>query len=526
VLNVLVGRLGRGLSALQVLLWLTNPVSALDTTLAGRRIDLDAALTLREVIEANRATTHDRSLQQLRIGLAAELLPALRFESSLLAFNGGPTIKAEKSGVYNWHQVFQNRSPVVDFEEFFFDLALGDLDLRIGKQRVSWGKLDRFSPLDVVNAMAYIDPFLVEEAERRLGSPAVHASYWLPEDVLPSQSRFSLLWVPYFIPPRFSDARCEVEAQGSSCDVERWFPPAALPPGVFEIPAGVIPLPGGAGNPRLVVPLGFSTRNDSPGFRLENGSIGAGYSAWVRGADIGVHYFYGFDPQPAFRLTATAFGRPDAGPFNPIGVTDLTATTTLAPVFRRVHVAGGNIAYAISDFTLRAEAAYVHGRPFARDIRDLVSNPLLLAPEIATALGALAQGAGSAGVDLPPSFAVRNAVEWGASVDYLWSGWLLLLQLNQTDVLANSVPLLIQDVETRLYLTVRKAFWKDRFLTQLLGGHGFESDYSFVRPRLAYRLTDHVTVEIGYLAIGGRRSSVIGQYKRNDQGWLRLEFRI
>lgn len=505
---------------------LLTPAFALDRTVAGRQVDLDLELNLREVIEANRATTHDRSLQQLRLGFGVELLPSLRLGASMLAFNGGPTIKAEKSGVYNWHQVFQNRSPAVDFEDLFIDLTFGSMDLRIGKQRISWGKLDRFSPLDLVNALSFTDPFLVEEAERRLGAPALHASYWLPENPLPSQSRLSLVWIPYFIPARFSDARCDTQATGPSCDVERWFPPAAVPPNVFEIPAGVVGLPGGMTNPSLSVPLGFSTRNDSPGFRLENGSVGAGYSAWVKGADVGVHYFHGFDPQPAFRLTAMAFGRPDDRPSNPIGVTDLSATTTLAPVFRRIHVAGGNVAYAIADFTLRAEAAYVHGRPFARDIRDLVSNPRLLAPEIAVALGALAQGAGSAAVDLPPSFAVRNAVEWGASLDYLWSGWLLLLQLNQTDVLANSVPLLIQDVETRLYLTVRKAFWKDRFLAQMLGGHAFESDYSFVRPRLAYRLTDYATVEVGYLAIAGRSSSVIGQYKRNDQGWLRLEFRI
>jgi len=168
----------------------------------------------------------------------------------------------------------------------------------------------------------------------------------------------------------------------------------------------------------------------------------------------------------------------------------------------------------------------VHNRPFARDIHNLVTDPAPLAPALAEALAKLAAGAGRAAVPLPNSYAVRDAVEWGAGVDYLYDGYLLLFQFNQTDVLANNVDLLIADTESRLLMNVRKSFFADTLHTQVVTLHAIESDYTLFRPRVTYDLTDHFAAEVGYLLIAGRRASVLGQYGRNDQGWLRLEYKI
>lgn len=496
----------------------------IQTTIGGRQVDLDTTLSVREVVEGNHATTHERTLEQLRVRAAAALAPWLRFDSTTLGINGGPTLKSDRAGLYSWDDVFQDISPAVDFEEAYFDVFLPSLDLRVGKQKVAWGKLDRTQPNDLINPLGYADLFLQEETERKIGVPALQASYYLPAaTALPAESRLTAVWVPKYIPFRFPLANCTVQGNSSHCDVERWFPPAAVPPTTFSIP-----LPSNSPVPALNVPLGFRTGNvPPPAWRLENSEIGLRYSGLLRDVDMALYYFHGFDAQPAFNLTAEAFGRPDLkNPTNPLMVKDLSATTTLSPEFHHLDSWGADFAYAFDRFTVRGEGAFVRGRPFSRDLRLLITDPAALAGPIQAALAQLAQGGGRASVELPPSFVVRDSVEWGIGGDYVYEGYMLLFQVNQTDVLHNSVDLLIKDVETRLLANLRKSFLSDTVQTQLVAIHAIESDYSVLRPRVFYQFTDHIGGELGYLFIAGRAHSLGGQFRRSDEGWVRAEYKL
>jgi hypothetical protein len=491
--------------------------AAIQTTVGGHPVDLDTTLSVREVVEENHSTTHDRTQELLRVRAAVTLTDWLRFDSTTMGFNGGPTMKADRSGVYNLSDTFQDISPGAEFEEAYFDVRLPSVDLRLGKQKVAWGKLDRDQPNDLINTQSYGDPFLQDEAERKIGVPAVQASYYLPRaSFVPPESRLTAVWVPQYVPYRFPLAGCEVANGTSQCNIERWFPPAAVPPTAFAIPPNI----DGLGTPAFGVPLGFQLHNPpSPSWRFENNEIALRYSALVHDVDTALYYFHGFDPQPAFTLTATAFG-------NPAQLTDLSAVTTLSPAFRRVDAGGTDFAYAFDRFTVRGEGAYVSGRPFPRDLQTLVSDPSEIAASIGAALRQLAGGAASANVALPPAFAVHDAVEWGLGTDYTYQGYLLLLQVNQTDVLHNHVELLIKDVDTRLVANLRKGFFADTLQAQLVATQAIESSYTIIRPRLRYQLTDALTAELGYLFIAGRSQSVGGQYGRNDEGWVRLEYRI
>jgi len=121
---------------------------------------------------------------------------------------------------------------------------------------------------------------------------------------------------------------------------------------------------------------------------------------------------------------------------------------------------------------------------------------------------------------------VHSAFEWGLGADYVYEGYLLLLQVNQTDVLHNDVDLLIKNVETRLLANLRKSFFSERLQAQLIAVQAIESDYTLVRPTFLYRLTDNVNAEVGYLFIAGRSNSIVGQYKRNGEGFVRLEYTL
>lgn len=467
------------------------------TELAGRALDVGGHVELREVIRQDGSTPKDNLRQQLWLRVAYELTDHLRFESTLDLQNGGPNTRADGSGFYTFDDVFQSRTLSFEFEEAFFDVQISDLDLRIGKQKFAWGKLDRFQAVDVLNTERFNDPFLLDEDERKIGVPAVQASYYLPAaDWAPEEGRITLVWIPQYIPFRFPE-------QG-----ERWFPPAGVPPPVFDFPAG-------EGNRGLEIPITSETRNTgAPSFRMENAGYAARLSGFSRGVDYALYYYHGFDSQPAFHLTAEALA-------NPENLRDITATTELSPVFRHIDLWGCDGAFTWGDFTIRSEAAYVRGRPFSRDIRFLISDPTQLAPEIEKVV----ENAGQVTpVDLPPSFVVHDAVEWGAGVDYTRSGYFLLLQVNQTDVLRNDTNLLIEDVETRLLANLRKRFWHDDLELQLIGLHAIESDYTLLLPTVTYRIMRGLEARAGYLVIAGRRSSLIGEYRQNDEAFLRLRY--
>jgi hypothetical protein len=481
----------------------SGPVAhGVELSIGGRPLDLTGWLEVREIVRANGSSPNELVLEQLWLRTRYRLSENLAFEAAINTQHGGPATEQTKGGIYSYRSVFQSVSPSVQFEDAFVDYTTGGLDLRLGMQKFAWGKLDRYQPTDVLNVQRYSDPFLLDEEERKIAVPAVEASYFLPRrDWVPEESRLTLVWIPQYFPYRFPLLG------------ERWFPPAGVPPSSFAVPQLM-----------TEIPVGFRLNNaPPPSFSMANAGYAARLSGFARGVDYALCYYHGFDRTPAFRLTAEASGEPlPVFPF----VGDVGAQTTLSPVFRTIDLVGGDAAYAWGDFTFRFEAAFIDGRPFSRDIRFLVQDPAQLAPEIARALAEIAQGNSPAPVALPQSFAVRNAVEWGIGVDYTWEGYLLLLQVNQTDILNNNVDLLIKNVDTVLVANLRKDFWHDDLSAQLIAIQGLESGYTLLMPRLTYRFWDHFEARAGYLFIAGRQNSVIGQYKNNDEAFFWLRYLI
>jgi hypothetical protein len=471
-----------------------------ELSVGGRPLDLTGWMELRGIVRANRSSPNELVLEQLWLRGRYRLSDHVAFETTINTQHGGPATEQTTGGVYSYRSVFQSVSPSVQFEDAFIDLTVDALDLRLGMQKFAWGKLDRVQPTDVLNVQRYSDPFLLDEEERKIAVPAVHASYSLPRrEWIPEESRLTAVWIPQYFPYRFPLVG------------ERWFPPAAVPP------SSVVVAPVGT------VPIGFRTNNTSPpSFQMDNAGYAARLTGLSHGVDYALCYYHGFDRAPAFLLTAQASGEPlPAPPF----VSDVAVATQLSPVFRPINLAGADAAYAWGDFTVRFEAAYVGGRPFARSIRNLLS------PEQLAALGAvvfpeIARGNSPVAVPLPQSFAVRDAVEWGLGVDYTWQGYWLIVQVNQTDVINNQVELLIKDVDTVLLANLRKNFWHDDITAQLVGVQGLESGYTLLMPRITYRFWEHFEAQAGYLFIAGRENSVIGQFKDNDEAFFWFRYLI
>jgi len=418
---------------------------------------------------------------------------------------GGP-FEGGHPGVYNFDHEFQNRTPSLEASEAWADVHLRRADLRLGIQKFAWGKLDGIPPTDIVNPRDYHDPLIEDFEERKIGIPALAGTYYLPDvprlDL--SQLRATLVYVPLAVPPRLALRE------------ERWFPASTVPPSEVVIPQAVasralgVPLPG-----NLVIPVSFGTLNHRPPRRLDAGGVALRLGGTWRESDWDLYHYTGpetgpdADLLPEVRLVSTTPLR-------------LRAVSFLRQAHDVIHMTGADASSALGGFTVRAEAAYFDNRPYLRPSSDLVRQATAPATVEQVARQVLRQG--HARVPLGDLFPSLDSVEWGIGADYLIHGFMPLLQLNQIAILERAPRLLIHNPETRLSGTLRKKLLAERLELEAKGTYAIERQAWYVFPRASYLVTDDLRLRLGYLAIGGPRASLLGQFRENDEVVLQARY--
>jgi hypothetical protein len=407
---------------------------------------------------------------------------------------GGP-FEGGHPGVYNFNHEYQNRSPSFEVNEAFADVHLRRADFRLGIQKVAWGKLDGIPPTDVLNPRDYHDPIVQDFEERKIGIPMALGTFYLPdvEKLDLAALRATLVWIPIAVPPRLALIE------------ERWFPSAAAPTSVFSVSRAALSRAVGAPVPTgLRVPVDFETANDSPPRGLQDGGFAVRLGGTWREADWDLYHYTGPETGPDADLRSTAF---------------LLSTTPLrvrSDAFLRqahdsIHMTGADFAQALGGFTVRAEAAHFDDRPYLRPASDLVADlplkqivhQLLRSRRAHVPLGAL--------------FPSEDSIEWGIGADYLFHGWLPLLQLNQIALLDSAPRLLIANPETRLSGSLKKKFLADRLELELKGTYAIEREAWYFFPRVSYLVRDDLRLRLGYLVIDGPPVSLLGQFRQNDE---------
>jgi hypothetical protein len=376
--------------------------------------------------------------------------------------------------------------------------------VRAGVQKFAWGKLDALQPNDLLNPESFHDPVLEDENDRKVGIPALSGTYYLPSlpgRIVPESLRFTAVWAPIVTPFHFPD------------EDERWYPPLARVPPESEVD-------------------GFTVRNE---FRVRNGDLpsrnpvhgggAARLAGYFQGADFSLYYFDGYDTQPALDADARGFVRVD--PTNPAACPSSRRASTSA---RRSTSFPCSSAFARSAPTPPTPCSGPRFAPkprgsWAGSIRSRFAtwsrvrssapvDPVLL----------LTGEEQEVEVTLEPANVRSDAIEWGVGGDTLWEGTFVLVQMNQTAILDNDVDLLVSDTETRFAMTVRRTFLDERLEAELLAAYGMQGVYGLAHPRLTYDLTDFVDVRVGFLLVEGHEESMLGQYKRNDQAYVRICF--
>src|SRR5262245_531237 len=426
----------------------------------------------------------------------------LRTECEVRGRLGGPYEGGPGAGVQNFDDTFQNHSPYFEFPQAWVAWEGHSFDVRGGLQKLTWGKLDGGAPTDVVNPRDFHDPLVEEFEERKIGVPMLLGNYYLPD--LPaaelSQLRVSLAWTPFAVPSRIPLLE------------ERWFPITAIPPSQITVPKSVLAQCGPPGSPPpaadLHVPIATETANHAPPRGFTDGGIGVRLSGTWRDADWDLSHYTGPETGPDLQTVADVSAK---NPLQPHAVARITQAHDF------MHMTGADVALPLGGFTVRAEAAWFVGRPYLRQGRDLLAS--VLGPSETCSL--LQQVASANGkpvrVPLADLFPSLDSVEWGIGADYLWHGWLPLLQLNRIEILGAAPRLLIHKPETRLLGSLRKRFLGDRLELEMRATYEVERGAWVVFPRFSYVVGEHIRLRLGYLALGGTRHSVFGQYGGNDE---------
>ena len=438
-------------------------------------------------------------------------LPWLRGRLELRSRIGGPFVGGHQ-GVYNFVHTYQNRSPSLEVSEAYADLELPQTDVRIGIQKLAWGRLDGLPPTDVVNPRDYHDPFVTEVEEAKIGVPALAATHHLrpPRGSGIGELRFSLMWIPFAVPPRLA----EIE--------ERWFP-TVLDPGSVVLPRRQVEL----ALERILddeviipndikVPGRLRTRSKRPPKQLDAGGIGGRLSGTWRGMDFSLSHYTGPETGPDVDLESfIILDSFDLDPSTGIAELKLHSSSELRQAHDIMHMTGADWATTFGPTTVRAEAAVFQDRLFLRNARDLFT-PAEIRRQLSASSEALF-GRSRARVDLPPLFNALDAFEWGIGADYTFRGTFLLLQVAQIVLLEDAPRLLIGDPETRFVSVVRRPFLQDRVEVELRGVYAVERGGWFAFPRVSWLIRDDLRLRVGYLAIGGPRTSLFGQFGNNDE---------
>lgn len=246
---------------------------------------------------------------RLTINLDKKITQNSKFHSEIWLRNIGLPNIYSSADLYNKGIIDPYNLEVREAYVQLFGFLSKNLDVKIGRQRITWGTADKLNPTDNLNPYDLED---VLDFGRHRGSDAISFDYYLNSD-------FYLQGA--FIP---------------------FFQPANMPVGIFA----------NALTPSMEMPVGMTLRGFSdsiamPRYNLSESSIaGLKFKGFAAGFDFSLSYVWGRDGMPMSTYNT----------FIPVDAIDgININSELS--FFRTHIFGADIAGSIGGAGVWAEAA-------------------------------------------------------------------------------------------------------------------------------------------------------------------------
>jgi Protein of unknown function (DUF1302) len=256
----------------------------------------------------------------------------------------------------------------------------------------------------------------------------------------------------------------------------------------------------------LATPAGVRLDDALPAVRLDNGSAGVKLDRSGGKIDASLAYFYGFNLLPEPRVTQ-ADTDPASG----------TPRVAVALAHSRQHMIGGDFATASGRFSYRGEVAYVHTDNADGRRLDAITPYLFYVLGVERSFGddlnLIVQYVGrwvahridpARALDDPDAFrgmarsrAAREMLVINQQLDTVQNGWSVRLA---------------------------KRWWHETLDGELLAVHFFERNDFFLRPKIAYDVSDGWRATIGGEIFGGPTHSFFGRLKDNTGAFAELRY--
>jgi hypothetical protein len=338
---------------------------------------------------------------------------------------------------------FDGKTSPVSLDEAYLTVFFGAFTLDAGLRKLTWGKADSEGPLDVINPVDYSDlSELTAGDPLKIARPLVHATFHFGD-----YSKIEGVFVPWFQGHAFADDGRWEPAQMK--ELEQKAVQFRIPP---EYPDNLA---------------------------LSYFQAGARFSTTVSHSDIGVQYYAGFLPRPAYSIETTPI------PFPPGFI-----PSKIVLDYNRYHQIGVDYAAEAAGFNIRAEAAVNITGDLSGDDPS-VYNPHLL---------------------------------WSLGFDRtLFAEINLNLQCNEQirlfDDGVGKEPLDIEDdtplTSTRLTAELSRAFFRDTVRLKTAAIWGIEDKDALILPSVTFvRGSAELELSAGFFL--GDRDGELGQYRDNN----------
>ncbi len=248
-----------------------------------------------------------------------------------------------------------------------------------------------------------------------------------------------------------------------------------------------------------------------PSSNLENSEFAIRVQRMIGMTEVALSYFYTWDDFPVlFRLVPV-----DAG----VGSPD----PEFFPTYTRIHMYGLTFQRPFFGQVIKGEAAYVQDKFFGTAAADIDSDGFL------DNLGELR----------------RDHIRWGLGLDFnLWRTD-FSIGLTQWIILDYAIEIIQDEYDTALNLFVRKEIPERRAVFSLLGIALINLDEAYLKPKVAFDVTDRFQVAVGADLFwgkpsqqgvafeGGRptnlieidqRSQFLGNFRNNDRLFVEFKY--
>jgi hypothetical protein len=433
------------------------------------------------------AVPHDRLVfrQQLFVRLRYAYKRLFELDASGLLSYGVFVGDSPPGEDWNGGNAYRTRTAFEgQLRDLYLAAYLPRLDLRVGQQRIVWGRGDAFTINDVWGAYDLRNPLLAETEELHIPIPALRA------DIDFGLGYIEAVATPFFVGNRY-------DLYGAN-----W---ATVQPRAPEPYRALLGLSSALGNDALydaAQPLLGVT--DPPAADFSAMQAGLRFALNVHKLDFDAYYQYGYDRNPRLRvdpmflqaLTTLDYVRSGLpGIVNPYLSLLQTGTKPIVSDYVRRHHVGLDVGTTVGPVVLRAEASYDSAAVFPRasDLQSVVTDT------VQAVLGFEYQ---------PGELGKLLIVEgWYMGLISAPADPLLLTHTNNGGVAALFRWRLFRDhleLEARALVSIEPLYW-------------------IIRPQLGY-LWRGLAVRIGMVYLDGEDGSFGAYYKRNSSIYSSIKY--